>query len=677
MQTSSHDLHIISFDFPGRRLDTGQEKPCRWTGLVKQTLHLIQGLAPDIGRLALTQTSAPVDETYEITLPDGRHALAQGIMTTLPDGSLDGKSPDQTRAIVGHYYEARTRDADNPLLRSLAGQMAKVVRHADIPALICQNPNPAVSLLKAEELGFLDPIAASAMSVVIVIHDTGGYQNRLAYIRDRVSVSRMAIRIVAVSEQVREALADQGVKDVTVIPNGIDVAEFESRLMSVRRDPGIFDALSRRNMLPSDSPLVLVAARRAPHKGHLDVIEACQRLATRGRLDMTVAFTGASANPEFQSYQDLLREEIERAGLAGKIILLDRLNDLELAALFDRASAAVHASTEKEGFNFANIEAMLAGTPVIASRLGGPLSYIDHGQTGLLVEPGDPKGMADALERLLTDETLRSSISAKAQSRARDFTIAAMASGYKAVLAANRPRHAPKVSLKRRHVFIGEGTNAITFARSDHAVIQMFKADHLSIDQLGAEYRYLRLAYAAMPDLVPRQRFCRRPQSGRLQEALLVKERIIENRKLRPLHLLPDPDPAIRRQMHQFLDITRRLFDAAIGDDQERHYTVPDFIDPRFRNLVIDKSGKLRLLDTNWLMNTGSLKLLIEEGLCLDVEKRPKIALLFRRLLLLENRFRGMSRDALRGDPFFNRYLDPEAFTTLFAAGEAAGEAFL
>ena len=576
------------------------------------------------------------------------------------------------------YYEDGIDDPENPLLHTLAYQIAGAVRRAGISNILCQNPNPTVSLLKAEEFGDLDPITAGTLTVTAVIHDTSGYEGRLSYIRKALARSRMRLQIIAVSDQVADALRRLGFQDVTVVANGLDIKGFQASLKVTRSDAAIFDRVRARNQLPVGTPLVLVAARRAPHKGHVDVIEACRRLNSRGVSDFVVAFTGATNAPEFIGHERFLAAEIRRLGLQRQIFMLDHLTDLEMTALYDRADVAILASTEPEGFAYANIEAMLARTAVITTRLGGPLGYIDHRETGWLVDPGDPQGIADALIKALDNRSqLARRIRRQALKRARQFTIDAMVKGYRSVLHANKPMLSYRVDVTRPFALVGEGTNAFTLARNDRVVVQTFKPNHLTVGQLAAEYRYLCEAYRTMPGLIPRQRFARRPPSDVLTDMLLIKERVHVDRSRLPLHLVEGPDPSLCRQMHQFLDVTRHLFTNRVGDDGSVHYCIPDIIDPRFRNLVVDVGGALRLVDTNWLMFVGSLDDMVVQGDKLDVNQRPKIAMLLRRLMFLENRFRQRSTWALRTDPFFVRYLSPEGFDQLFVQSELDGEAFL
>ena len=60
-----------------------------------------------------------------------------------------------------------------------------------------------------------------------------------------------------------------------------------------------------------------------------------------------------------------------------------------------------------EGLSNVLLESMAAGVPVVATRVGGTPEAVEHGETGLLVPPSDPQGLATAMARLLTDNGLR------------------------------------------------------------------------------------------------------------------------------------------------------------------------------------------------------------------------------------------------------------------------------
>jgi glycosyltransferase involved in cell wall biosynthesis len=73
-----------------------------------------------------------------------------------------------------------------------------------------------------------------------------------------------------------------------------------------------------------------------------------------------------------------------------------------------------------ESFGMSLVEAMACGTPVIATRIGGMPEIVDHGRTGLVVEPDNPVGLADAISGLLVDEPLRQTMRVACRERAVD-----------------------------------------------------------------------------------------------------------------------------------------------------------------------------------------------------------------------------------------------------------------
>lgn len=163
---------------------------------------------------------------------------------------------------------------------------------------------------------------------------------------------------------------------------------------------------------------ILVAASLREVKGHVYLLRAVELLRGRG-LEPDVDLVGDGP----------LRTELERlaAGLG-----LDRVSFVgvlphgtlleQLAA--GRWDAAVLASVvtpdgEHEGIPVSLLEAMSYGVPVVGTRTGGIPDLLDDG-AGLLVEERDPDALAEALERLLTDDRLRAELVAAGRRRVEE-----------------------------------------------------------------------------------------------------------------------------------------------------------------------------------------------------------------------------------------------------------------
>lgn len=159
--------------------------------------------------------------------------------------------------------------------------------------------------------------------------------------------------------------------------------------------------------------VILQASRWQPHKGQLEHVEALGRLAARP--DWVCWMTGAPQQPEEAAYQDQVRTAAKRLGIADRIHFLGWQADLDRL----RAAADLYCQPNAlhEPFGLAFIEAMYAGLPVLATRMGGPAEMIDP-TCGALVEPGDVAGLAGALERLIADPAERARLGTSGPVRA-------------------------------------------------------------------------------------------------------------------------------------------------------------------------------------------------------------------------------------------------------------------
>jgi len=166
---------------------------------------------------------------------------------------------------------------------------------------------------------------------------------------------------------------------------------------------------------PDDGlPVVLSVGRMIERKGFPVLVRAAARL--RGRARVVIVGGG--------EYEDVVRREVERAGVGDVVRLAGRLPNGELANLYRRCAvfclpAIVDSRGETEGLGVVLIEAMSHGRPVVASRSGGIVDAVEDGGTGLLVPPGDEASLAGALLRLLDDPPLARKLGEAGRERAR------------------------------------------------------------------------------------------------------------------------------------------------------------------------------------------------------------------------------------------------------------------
>jgi glycosyltransferase involved in cell wall biosynthesis len=122
------------------------------------------------------------------------------------------------------------------------------------------------------------------------------------------------------------------------------------------------------------------------------------------------------------------RAEIDRRGLRNVVTSLGRLTHRDMPALMREAHVVVLPSyMSGEMFPICLIEGMALGLPAIATRYSGIPEIVEHGETGILVEPRDADALADAIEHFLIYSEMRQ----KALARFRaHFSSGAVANAY-------------------------------------------------------------------------------------------------------------------------------------------------------------------------------------------------------------------------------------------------------
>jgi len=114
-----------------------------------------------------------------------------------------------------------------------------------------------------------------------------------------------------------------------------------------------------------------------------------------------------------------LRRAVHRLKLHKHVRFLGFVSDDTLAALYRLAAVFVFPSLY-EGFGLPPLEAMASGAPVITSNVSSLPEVV--GDAAVLIDPYDPEAIADAMTRVLSDETLRAQLRARGLLRARHFS---------------------------------------------------------------------------------------------------------------------------------------------------------------------------------------------------------------------------------------------------------------
>jgi len=139
-------------------------------------------------------------------------------------------------------------------------------------------------------------------------------------------------------------------------------------------------------------------------KGHAVFLGAAERLAAEVE-DVRFLVVGDSF-----AGQERLTEAVDRR-IASSEVLRGRMVRLphtaEIGSVYASTDVVVVPSTEPESFGLVAAEAMAAGLPVIASRIGALPEVVDEGRTGTLVDPGDPASLSAAMAELAASPDLR------------------------------------------------------------------------------------------------------------------------------------------------------------------------------------------------------------------------------------------------------------------------------
>ncbi|MBI1388515.1 MAG: glycosyltransferase [bacterium] len=208
-----------------------------------------------------------------------------------------------------------------------------------------------------------------------------------------------------------------------VVVNGVEPARFDAPHEEIRRT-------ARAEFGFSDDDLVAgVVAQLRPAKRHDLLLDAAARLKDEfAGLKLLIV-----GKDEGDGREQALREQAERLGLGDRVTFSGYRAD---ARRLLRGMDLFVLPSSVEGIPVSVMEAMEAGLPAIATRVGGVPDVIEDGVSGAIIEPENIDALTEAMRRLLADAGLRERMGAAARERiASHFSVDAMARKFEALYA--------------------------------------------------------------------------------------------------------------------------------------------------------------------------------------------------------------------------------------------------
>lgn len=200
-------------------------------------------------------------------------------------------------------------------------------------------------------------------------------------------------RVIAASQFIYDHILqhyDMDEDRLRLIARGVDTQAFSIQSIT----PSRTIELAKKLGVNHRQPLILLPGRLTDWKGHEVLIEALSLVKNDHYQCLLVG-----DDKHHHHYKKRLLDKIKHTSIKGSIAIRRHVSDMP--ALYGLASIVVSASTRPEAFGRVAIEAQSMERLVIATNHGGSTETIIDGKTGWLVEPDNPKALADALEEAL------------------------------------------------------------------------------------------------------------------------------------------------------------------------------------------------------------------------------------------------------------------------------------
>jgi glycosyltransferase involved in cell wall biosynthesis len=239
------------------------------------------------------------------------------------------------------------------------------------------------------------------------------FQSRFLWWIEKFLLRRFSGFIIVTSDAVAQMFG-KNIESFPIekIPNGVDVELYHP----ANSGPFVLDSLN----IPSDVPIVGMIARLDRWKG-VEIFLRAISICKKHRPKVQYVIIGGEIEGSIQYAKELyqiaaeleLNEVVHFAGW--------RFGPEDMPDVYAALDLIVHASTLPEPFGLVILEAMATGKPVVATNDGGPKEICIDQETGLLVPPGDPEKLAEAILNLIENPEAARKMGKAGRKRVEEF----------------------------------------------------------------------------------------------------------------------------------------------------------------------------------------------------------------------------------------------------------------
>jgi len=364
--------------------------------------------------------------------PERKQPVILQVVPALQSGGVERGTVEIARAIQQQGWRA--------LVASSGGTMSKQLRRSGAehitlplasknPITVWRNATKLANIIREQGVDIVHARSrAPAWSAwfacrwtgcrfVTTFHGTYGISGRFK--KKYNSVMVQGERVIAISHFIEQHILanyDVDASRIRVIHRGVDLRLFTPDLFSHQR----MDALIKEWRLPMDLPIILFPGRITRWKGQDVFLRAIAALPHRNFFAVILGDDKKHGNYRYE-----LEALVTSLGLEEHVRMASHTQYITEAYMLARVVVAT--SIEPEAFGRVVLEAQAMGKPVIATNQGGPQETVIHGETGLLVPPGDVPELTKAIASAMDmDEALLKQVARSAMEQAQNFSLDTM-----------------------------------------------------------------------------------------------------------------------------------------------------------------------------------------------------------------------------------------------------------